>query len=249
MTKILKIFLLLTLISACKSFHTNDEEQIFPAEELYSKGLKLIKDNKYKEAYEQFGKIYFQHPGHKLTPDAEIMEAYSAYKAKLYDDAIDVLENFMLIHPANKHLSYAYYLNGLCYYEQVLDSNHSSEYAEKAKQALTALIDRFPKTAYTKEAKQKIELIDNHVAKKEVEIGKYYQTNQNIIGAINRYQVVIIHYGKTNVVSEALYRIAECYDMIGLKSNSSHYKKILIEKYPASKWAIALTKNKGIKWD
>jgi outer membrane protein assembly factor BamD len=164
------------------------------------------------------------------------MEAYSLYLDGKYEDSSDVLENFIKIHPMNIDISYAYYLRGLSEYMSISRAELDQTATENAKQAFGELIARFPGTKYSIDAALKMDLIDDHLAGSEMDIGCYYLVVNNPISAIARFQHVIQHYSTTTHAAEALYRMVEAYMMLGLVEEAKKYASVLGYNYNHSKW-------------
>ncbi len=236
LNRIILIILVSTSLFACKS-KKDDEGIMVPAITSYQKGLEAFKKEKFTEAADQFDKVYFQHPGSDITPYAELMEAYSLYQARQYPEALEVLDNFILIHPMHEDISYAYYLKGLTYYMQISDIHHDQEITQKAQDSLEETISRFPGTKYAVDVAIKLDLVNDHLAGKEMDIGRYYQKILNPIGAINRFQSIIEHYQTTSHTPEALYRLVESFEILGLRDEAKKYASVLVFNYPDSSWA------------
>jgi len=221
--------------SGCKNRKT-DDENVVPAQLLYNSGKEFLEAGKYKKAADEFGKIYFQHPGAEITPQAELMEAYALYLDGKYEESSDVLENFIKIHPMNIDIAYAYYLRGLAEYMQISRAELDQTATEKAKIAFSELRSRFPNTKYAIDAALKMDLIYDHLAGSEMDVGCYYLIINNPISAIARFQKVIQDYGTTTHVPEALYRITESYMMLGLVEEAKKHASVLGYNYNDSKW-------------
>lgn len=222
-------------LTGCKN-RKSDDENITPARLLYNSGKELLRGGKYKKAAEEFGKIYFQHPGSDITPQAELMEAYALYLDGKYEESSDVLENFIKIHPLNMDIAYAYYLRGLAEYMQISRAELDQTATEKAKAAFGELMTRFPGTKYAIDASLKLDLVYDHLAGSEMDVGHYYLVINNPISAISRYQNVIQNYGTTSHVAEALYRMTEAYLMLGLREEAEKYGSTLGHNYNNNKW-------------
>lgn len=232
-----KISLILVLLSlnACKTSKI-DDDKIIPSEDLYQKALISYQKGNYKEAAEDFGKIYFQHPGGSITPFAELMEAYNLYQAREYEDSIVVLDNFIHLHPTHVDTSYAFYLKALCYYMQISDVNHDQNITERAKKAFEVVINRYPGTKYAIDSALKIDLVNEHLAGKEMQIGRYYLLNNNPIGAINRFQTIIDNFQMTSHAPESLFRLVESCLILGIRDEAVKYASVLAYNYPESIW-------------
>ena len=234
MKKYIAQILSLILLASCQT--NKDDDKVIEPRSAYKNGLELFKKGSYKEASDEFGRVYFQHPGNAITPFAELMEAYSLYNAGLYEDSIDVLDNFLLIHPAHPDVSYAMYLKGMNYYMQINDVHHDQNITKKAKESFEELINRFPGTKYALDAKLKLDLVNDHLAGKEIYIGRYYQKKKTPIGAVNRFQYLIKDYQTTSYTPEALYRLVESFAILGLYDDANKYAAVLGYNYPDSKW-------------
>ena len=115
------------------------------------------------------------------------MAAFAYYQSNKYDDAIIALDRFIQLHPGHRDIPYAYYLKALCYYEQISDVGRDQRMTQQALDALAEVVKRFPEAPYARDARLKVELAIDHLAGKEMEIGRYYQQNQQYVGAINRF--------------------------------------------------------------
>ncbi|WP_341789938.1 outer membrane protein assembly factor BamD [Rickettsia endosymbiont of Polydrusus tereticollis] len=237
--KLIKLLSILFIIgfslSGCKSKKT-DNDVVTPVEELYNGGVALLQEQKYLKASEEFGKVFYQHPGNEFTPRAELMQAYSLFLASQYDEAIDVLDVFITLHPANEDIAYAYYLKALSYYMLISNVSLDQSRTFLAKKSFEDVILKFPKTKYAIDASLKIDLVNDHLAGKEIAVGRYYLNEKNPIAAINRFQQVVDNYQTTSHTAEALYRLVESYIMLGLPDEAKKYASVLGYNYPNSQW-------------
>ncbi len=235
----LKLFLVcifcLGLTTACASA---PDKSVKPktAEELYNQAHDELDRTAYKKAAETFEKVELEHPYSKWATKAKIMGAYAYYKDQKYDDALLSLDRFIKFHPGNKDIAYAYYLKALCYYEQIVGVEKDQENTRLALQALRQVITRFPNTEYAKDASLKLELTYDHLAGKEMEVGRYYLKQENYLSALNRFSVVVNDFQMTSHIEEALYRQVEIYTILGLNKEAKQAFRVLEYNYPKSKW-------------
>ena len=206
------------------------------AEELYEGALKALNDDLFKTATQQFEEVERQHPYSELATKAQLMSALSSYYDERYDDAVIALDRFIQLHPGNQQIDYAYYLKALSYYDQITDIRRDQHMTMQALDALNILVQRFPKSEYRREAELKRDLVLDHLAGKEMEIGRYYLNRNHINAAINRFQNVIKEYQTTTHVPEALHRLIECYMTLGLKGEAQRIAVVLGHNYPGSPW-------------
>lgn len=234
---ILLIQLIITslILVGCKTKST-EESSITPASELYKNGLDLLENNKYSKAAEEFEKIFFQHPGDDITPQAELMEAYSLFLEREYDEAVDVLDTFIELHPMNVDIAYAYYLKALSYYMEISDVKLDQSRTILAKESLEEVIKRYPNSRYATDSTLKLDLVNDHLAGKEMEVGRFYLKKQNPIAAIKRFQEVVKNYQTTSHIEEALYRLTESFLLLGIDDEAKKYSLVLEKNYPSSNW-------------
>lgn len=226
----------LPILGGCAADDTKDNYKERPVEELYNDAADLLRDEEYDKAAKAFDEVERQHPYSVWATKAQLMSAYSYYVHNKYDDAINALDRFIQLHPGHKDVAYAYYLKALCYYEQIADVARDQKMTENAMQALQEVVDRFPNSKYARDAKLKVDLARDHLAGKEMAIGRWYQGQQQYLAAINRYRVIVDKYQTTTHVPEALERLTECYETLGLKEEARDTAAVLGYNYPGDLW-------------
>lgn len=223
------------LLSACAA----DKEDPYverPVGELYNEALDQLQADEFGEAAKKFEEVDRQHPYSEWAARAEINAAYAYYMDNKYDDAISTLDRFIQLHPGNERVAYAYYLKALCSYEQIRDVQRDQTFTEQALTGLEEVRTRFPDSPYARDAKLKIDLVRDHLAGKEMEIGRYYQKRELYTSAINRFRNVIETYQTTAQVPEALHRLVECYLALGINDEAKAAGAVLGYNYPGSSW-------------
>jgi len=237
-SRLLMVLSAALIVQACS---TDDEAEVYverPVSELYNAALNLMKEDKFAEAAVAFDEVERQHPYSVWATKAQMMSAYAYYQHKYYDDAIIALDRFIQLHPSNKDVTYAYYLKGLSYYEQISDVTRDQKMTELAMSTLKELVTRFPNSKYARDAKLKIDLTYDHLSAKEMEIGRYYLTQKQYLAAINRFRVVVDKYQTTTHVPEALHRLTESYLALGLNEEARKAAAVLGHNFPGSEWYV-----------
>jgi outer membrane protein assembly factor BamD len=240
-TSLLLVLLCIFSLSGCSTFGGGDgfdEDKIgeMPAEALYEQANAEFEDGNYAEATKLFEELERQHPYSELASKSELMAAFSSYKDSRYDEAILTLDRFVELHPGHKDVDYALYLRALCFYEQISDVARDQGFTKEALNALELLIFRFPDSQYTRDAEYKRDLTLDHLAGKEMEVGRYYLNRGYVNAAINRFRVVVKNYQTTTHVPEALHRLVESYLTLGLKSEATRVAAVLSYNYPGNRW-------------
>lgn len=225
-------------LAACSSDKAAEEYVEEPVEKLYNAGVDQLEQGNYQQAATQFDEVERQHPYSSWAVKAQVMAAYSLYMANQYDEAVVALDRFIQLHPSNKDVPYAYYLKGLCYYEQISDVGRDQLMTQYALKTLNELVTRFPDSEYSRDAKLKIELTYDHLAGKEMNVGRYYQSRQQWLAAINRFNTVVERYQTTTHVPEALHRLVESYLALGLREEARKSAAVLGHNFPSSRWYV-----------
>jgi len=221
-------------LAACSSEPEEYVER--PPEELYNEAFQAMQEERYPIAARNFEEVERQHPYSQWATQAQLMAAYAYYEDNEYDSAIAALDNFIRDHPGNPKVAYAYYLKALCYYEQIADVGRDQKMTENALAALTEVVNRFPNSDYARDSRLKIDLTRDHLAGKEMAIGRYYLQRSQYLAAINRFRRVIEMYQTTTHVPEALHRLTECYLALGITDEAQTAAAVLGYNYPGSEW-------------
>ena len=183
-----------------------------------------------------FDEVERQHPYSPWARRAQLMSAFSYYVAKDYTKSVSAAQRFLSIHPGNRDAPYAYYLIALCYYEQISDTDRDQKITLQALQTLNELTRRYPGTRYAADARVKIDLVNDHLAGKEMQIGRYYEKSGKWLAASLRFRNVIETYQTTSHAPEALFRMVEANLALGVPEEALKYAAVLGANYPGSKW-------------
>jgi len=219
-----------------EELETKEDPATVPVEELYNRGVDSLGRQNYTTAVTQFDLVEQNFPYSTWAVNAQIMEGYANYLNGHYTDSIGVLDRFIQLHPAHRDIAYAYYLRALCYYEQIVDISRDQKGTLEAMTAMQEVVNRFPNSSYGRDAKLKIDLARDHLAGKEMEIGRFYQSQHLYEAAIGRFQRVVDDFQTTNHVPEALHRLTEIYLTLGLVDQARKTAAVLGYNYPGSSW-------------
>ena len=203
---------------------------------LYSAAKKRLDQGRYKEAAALFDEVERQHPYSVWARRAQVMSAFSYYLSRDYTQSIQSAQRFLTVHPGNRDAPYAYYLVALSYYEQIKDVTRDQKITRQALDSLGELTRRYPNTRYAADARLKIDLVNDHLAGKEMEIGRYYETRGQWLAATMRFRTVIDGYQTTTHAPEALMRLTETYLALGVPSEAQKTAAVLGRNYPGTIW-------------
>jgi len=203
---------------------------------LYNSGKNRLDRGQYKLAAALFDEVERQHPYSPWARRAQLMSAFSYYMNRDYPESIAAAQRFLSIHTGNKDAPYAYYLISLCYYEQIADVTRDQKITQQALAALGELIRRYPDTRYAADARLKVDLVNDHLAGKEMEVGRFYQRRGQWIAATLRFRTVVDKYQTTTHTPEALERLVESYLTLGLRDQALAAGATLGYNYPNSDW-------------
>ncbi|MCZ6605972.1 MAG: outer membrane protein assembly factor BamD [Alphaproteobacteria bacterium] len=208
------------------------------ADQLYNSAVNALESRKYPQAVTLFEEVERQHPYSLFATKAQLMSAYASYADQEFDGAINALDRYIELHPGNRDISYAYYLRALSYYDQIADVRRDQRITERAVENLEELVRRFPDSDYARDASVKLDLARDHLAGKEMEVGRFYLQRKNYTAAINRFQNVVDRYDTTTHVPEALHRLVEAFTAIGLINEAQEAAAVLGHNYPGSEWYL-----------
>lgn len=229
------LVLFAALLTGCSS----DDELRYQEQsvyEIYSQAVVHVENGRYEQAALYFDEVERQHPYSVWATKAKLMSAFSHYHANQYDEAVTRLDRFIQVHPGNRDIAYAYYLKAVCFYEQIADVRRDQEYTVKALDALQDVVTRFPATPYGRDARLKLDLTRDHLAGREMMIGRFYLNNRHFLAAINRFKNVVDIYSTTSHVPEALFRLTEAFTALGLRGEAQKSAAVLGFNFPATDW-------------
>src|SRR6266700_5346528 len=207
-----------------------------PVDDLYNKAMDELVEERYATAARTFEEVESQHPYSVWATKGQLMAAYALYEAGSYGEAIIAADRFIQLHPGHRDIAYAYYLKAISYYVQIVDVGRDQKTTELALKALDDVVRRFPDSKYARDAKLKLDFTRDHLAGKEMEIGRYYLNRQEYLAAMNRFKRVIENYQTTTHVPEALERLVECDLALGLVKEAKANAAVLGHNYPGSHW-------------
>ena len=213
--KLIKIFTFLTLVTFTLS-GCSDTKLVTPETEgeklqiLYSNAMELVKKRDFVDAAILFEDIERQYPYSKWSNQAQLMTAFCYYKSQFHDESLDALE----------------------------DVERDQSMTVKSKKAFYEVINKYPDSEFVEDAYLKIDIINDRLAAKEIEIARYYQFKQQWISAINRYNKILDDYDTSVYTEEALHRLVEIYYSLGLTEEAKRYASTLGFNFPDSDWYI-----------
>jgi len=203
---------------------------------LYDLAKRRMDQGLYEESAKMFDEVERQHPYSVWARRAQLMSAFSYYLARKYPEAVSSARRFLTIHPGNKEAPYAHYLVAMSFYQQMEDVTRDQRITQQAADAFGELVRRYPESRYAADARVKLDLINDHLAGKEMEIGRFYERSGNWLAATNRFRVVIDKYQTTSHTPEALHRLVECYLALGIPVEARKAAVVLGANYPNSVW-------------
>ena len=222
----------------------------YTAEEIYKRGEVILEsDAKPEEALNYFQEVERLYPYSEYAKRALIMQAYTLHKSKSYEEARAAAQRFLDFYPGDEDAAYASYLLALSYYDQIDEVGRDQGLTFQALQALRTVIEQYPDSEYAKSSMLKFDLAFDHLAGKEMEIGRYYLKRGNYTAGINRFRIVVQDFQTTTHTAEALHRLVEGYLALGLTDEAQTAGAILGYNYKSSPFyedSFRLLKDRGL---
>ncbi|MBE2277433.1 MAG: outer membrane protein assembly factor BamD [Rhodobacteraceae bacterium] len=248
------VLLLSSVLAACGggggSSPSGTEFENLTAEQIYRQGeVKLETGKRPADALVYFQEIERLYPYTEYAKRALIMQAFVLHKTKKYEEARAAAQRYLDFYPGDEDAAYAQYLLALSYYDQIEDVGRDQGLTYQALQAMRDVIELYPDSEYAQSAVLKFDLAFDHLAAKEMEIGRYYLKRKNYTAALNRFRSVVQDFQTTTHTAEALYRIVECYLALGFEEEAQTAAAILGYNYQSSPFyqdAFNLLKGRGL---
>ncbi|MFN3522153.1 MAG: outer membrane protein assembly factor BamD [Phenylobacterium sp.] len=221
-----------------------------PVELLYATGADRLDRGLWSQAVGYFEEVERQHPYSEWSRRAILMTAFAHYQSNNYAEAIGDADRFLSLYPGNPAAVYAYYLKAICYFEQIVDVGRDQAATGQALNALEEVVRRYPNSEYAQDARLKIDMVNDQLAGKEMNIGRWYLRQGDTLAAIGRFKTVVERYQTTSHTPEALYRLVEAYLTLGLFEEAKRNGAVLGYNYPGDVWysdAYKLLTSKGLQ--
>ena len=245
--------LIILLFSSCSESQNGLESSVSEdkaAEEIFNSGEKEILRRRYGDAAEKFKEVERLYPYSDWSKRALIMQVYALHKDQAYENVVSAANRFIEFHPNDKDVPYAYYLIGLSYYDQVLEIGRDQKLTQEALAVFKLIIEEYPNSEYALSSQIKYDFLRDHLASKEMEVGRYYLKRSHFVPAINRFRRVIEDFSTTSQVPEALHRLVEANLSLGLIDEAQTAGAILGYNYKSTEWyerTFELLKSEGLK--
>jgi len=224
-------------LSACGS---NKKEELAyverPAELIYNQAVDQLERSDWADAKQLFEEVERQHPFSVWARRSMLMSAYASYRSAAYDESIASAQRYIGLHPGSDSTPYAYYLIAINFYDQIYDVGRDQATTVAAESSLQQVVRRYPESDYARDARLKLELTHDHLAGKEMSIGRYYLKENQHLAAIGRFKNVVSEYETTSQTEEALHRLVESYVSIGVIQEAKLVGSVLGHNYPSSEW-------------
>jgi outer membrane protein assembly factor BamD len=224
----------------------------FSAEEIYRRGELELNAEKPEDAARYFGEVERLYPYSDWAKRALIMQAFAFHRDRDYEASRSASQRYIDFYPADEDAAYAQYLLALSYYDQIDDVGRDQGLTFQALQSLRTVIERYPDTEYARSSILKFDLAFDHLAAKEMEIGRFYLKRGNYTAAINRFRAVIEDFETTTQTPEALHRLVESYLSLGLTNEAQTAGAILGHNFQSTEWyedSFALLTGQGLRPD
>lgn len=227
-------------VTGCSTLGGDDKERLAyverPAETIYNEAFDELERNDVRDAVLLFDEVERQHPYSEWARRSMLMSAFANYQSGQYESAVGNAQRFIGLFPGNDSTVYAYYLIAVSYYEQIFDVGRDQGTTVLAEEALQQVVRRYPDSDYARDARLKLELTHDHLAGKEMDIGRWYLRQEHHLAAIGRFKNVIDEYQTTSHTEEALHRLVESYVSLGIINEATQVGSVLGYNYPESEW-------------
>ena len=238
MFRIIFIFLIVLSVTACSK---KNETVYVPSQKIdpykvYSEGVDAMRENDFFFANKKFTEAELNFKDINFAAKSAIMSIFCLYGINFYDEALENLNRYLNLYPADTNVVYAHYLEAIIYFEQISDEKRDLKPLLKSLEKINFFIEKYPNTEYAIDLKFKKDLIRNQLAAKEMYVAKHYIETQKWIPAISRLKIILKNYDKTIFIEEALFRLVEIHYYLGLETEAKKYAKILGYNYNSSEW-------------
>ncbi|CTQ32401.1 outer membrane protein assembly factor BamD [Jannaschia rubra] len=204
------------------------------ADTIYRQAELQLSRGQADDAARLFAEVERLYPYSDFAKRGLIMQAFAYHKDGDYENARAAAQRFIDFYPADEDAAYAQYLLALSYYDQIDQVGRDQGLTFQALQSLRTVIEQYPDSEYARSSMLKFDLAFDHLAAKEMEIGRYYLKRGHYPAAINRFRAVVEEFQTTTHTPEALLRLVEAYLALGLTQEAQTAGAILGYNFQSS---------------
>ena len=244
-------------LTGCAS-KPRDETAGSTAERLYKDAKEDADSGSYDRAIKGLERVEGLAAGSVLAQQAQLELAYLHWKSGERETALTAIERFIKLNPSSPALDYALYLRGVINFNDnmgllsLLARQDLSERDQRASrdafQAFKQLVDRFPNSRYSADARQRMDYIINTLAAYEVHVARYYLNRGAYLAAANRAQQAVSDFQQSPSTEEALHILVQSYDKLELNTLRDAADRVLRTNFPNSRFVAGSSASGGRPW-
>ena len=210
------------------------------AEEAFSYGMNKYHSGEYEDSIDAFQKVIFNYPGVELIDQAIFYLADSYYEEKDYLLAANEFERLNSEFPDGAFAVRALYKLGLCHDHLSLRYELDQKETRKAIDSFNRLVNRFPESVYADSARVRMAGLQDKLARKEFECGRFYFKRKYYDSAVIYLEGLREEYPDRPWAASSLYFLAKAYDELELHDDADEAREDLLRLYPGSEEARRL---------
>jgi len=245
----------LLLLGGCSSTPKNESPNA-SAQRLYKEAKDDAESGSYERAIKSMERVEGLAAGTVLAQQAQLDVAYYQWRSGERESALTSLDRFIKLNPSSAAFDYALYLRGIINFNDSLGfvanlagqdlSERDQRASRDSHQSFKRLVDLYPGSKYTPDAKLRMDYIVNSLAKYEVNVARYYLRRGAYVAAANRAQQMVSEYPQTPATEEALAIMVESYAKLELTTLRESAERVLAKNFPRSRF-IAGNANLGAR--
>lgn len=231
------------MLIGCGGFDEKpDITRNWPVQRLYAEAKGAMSSGDFETAIDYYEKLESRFPFGQYAEQSQVDVAYAYWKNEDFASAIAAADRFIKLHPRHPNVDYAYYLKGMVNFEQgasfmdrIVPKDRSQRDPGAVRDAFndfSSLVERFPQSKYSEDARQRMTYLKNLLAQHEVHVADYYVRRGAYVAASNRARYVVENFQGAPAVPEALVIMAKAYKLMDLDALSADALRVLKMNYP-----------------
>jgi outer membrane protein assembly factor BamD len=242
--RILMMMALATLLTGSLSgcFWRKEDEAKSGVEKLYEQAQKSMNSGNFKNAIQYFEALEARFPFANQSKQAQLDLIYCYYNDRQIEATVDAATTFERENPTHPRVDYALYMRGLAWFSGESSWYHRWFNADLSKRppknmqesfsAFSQLIQRFPNSAYSADARQRMVFLRNRLADYELHVARYYMSRGAWLAAAGRARIVVEQYDGAPAVAESLKIMLDAYRELGMRDHADDIRLVIASNYP-----------------
>lgn len=227
------------------STHGDDVFKGMKAKQIFNDAEIALAKEDYSKAIRYYEALDAMYPFSKYSQQGLLDSIYAYFKNGDMALAASTADRYIHLYPRSAHVDYAYYLKGLADFDQPrgtlakvlpMDTSYRDPGTQvQAYADFALLVQRYPHSVYTPDARQRMLYLRNLFAQSELNTAEFCFKHKMYVASANRASYLLENYPQAPQSERALVILIKSDRALGLTQAANDALNVLHASYPKAK--------------